>query len=159
MISRFCVRLTSKRWVLKIVQVIMIHLMPCRLYIPSCIHMLRWSLECSVKRTWTGSAFSTNESAWTVLVTGPQSRVWGGPKLVTFVHVDPANITMGCHNLCKFRLNVHYLQHPIIIFSGSIWTNTHYLTMLCCMLPFQIFKMGVTLLFASCWIKWNKQLL
>ena len=30
------------------------------------------SLEGSVKRTWTGSAFSTNESAWSVMVTGSQ---------------------------------------------------------------------------------------
>ena len=30
---------------------------------PSCIHILRWSLKRSVKRTWTSSAFPTNESA------------------------------------------------------------------------------------------------
>ena len=47
----------------------------------SCIHLLRWSLKRSVKWTWTGSIFSTNESAWSVLVTGSQSRVWSGPKL------------------------------------------------------------------------------
>ena len=29
---------------------------------PSCIQILRWSLKHSVKRTWTGYAFSTNES-------------------------------------------------------------------------------------------------
>ena len=44
---------------------------------PSCIHMLRWSL----KRTWTSSAFSTNESAWNAMVTCAQFRVWSGPKL------------------------------------------------------------------------------
>ena len=49
---------------------------------PSCIHILCWSLKRSVKRTWTGSAFSTNESAWDVLVTGSQSRVWSGPQLL-----------------------------------------------------------------------------
>ena len=60
----------------------LIHSMPCknprRLYIHlafTCI--LRWSLKRSVKRqTWTGSAFSTNESAWSVMVTGSRSRVW-----------------------------------------------------------------------------------
>ena len=31
-------------------------------------------------RTRTGSAFPTNESAWSGLVTGPQSRVWSGPE-------------------------------------------------------------------------------
>jgi hypothetical protein len=36
---------------------------------PSCIHILRWSLKRGVKQTWTGSAFSTKESAWSVLVT------------------------------------------------------------------------------------------
>ena len=34
----------------------------CRLSHPPRIHILRWSLKCtSVKRNWTGSAFSTNE--------------------------------------------------------------------------------------------------
>ena len=53
----------------------MIHLMPYRnphrfymhLAVP---YILRWSLKHSGKRTWTGSAFSTNESAWSVMVTG-----------------------------------------------------------------------------------------
>ena len=62
----------------------MIHLVPCknpcRLYIHLAFtYILRWSLERSVKRTWTGSAFSTNESAWSAMVTGSQSRVWSGP--------------------------------------------------------------------------------
>jgi hypothetical protein len=46
----------------------------------SCIHLLRWSLKCSVEQTWTGSAFSTNESASSAMVTGSRSRVWSGPK-------------------------------------------------------------------------------
>jgi hypothetical protein len=46
----------------------------------SCIHLLRWSLKRSVKRTWTSSAFSTNESALSDMVTGSQSRVWSGPN-------------------------------------------------------------------------------
>ena len=50
---------------------------------PSCIHILRWSLKRSVKRTWTGYAFPTNESAWSVVVT----RVWSGPKLRSITHV------------------------------------------------------------------------
>ena len=64
----------------------MIHLVPCRipcrLLHPSCIHVLCWSLKHSVKRTWTNSTFSTNESPWSVMVTGSQSRVWSGPKLL-----------------------------------------------------------------------------
>ena len=54
---------------------------------PSCIHILRWSLKRSVKWTWTGFAFSTNESAWIVLVTGSQSRVWSGPLIWVCVEV------------------------------------------------------------------------
>jgi hypothetical protein len=39
-------------------------------------YILRWSLKHSVKQTWTGSTFSTNESASRVMrVTGSQSRV------------------------------------------------------------------------------------
>ena len=38
------------------------NLYSCSLLYPSCIHLLRWSLKCSVKQTWAGSAFSTNES-------------------------------------------------------------------------------------------------
>jgi hypothetical protein len=34
-----------------------------------------WSLKRRVQRTWTGSAFSTNESTWNVMVMGSQSRV------------------------------------------------------------------------------------
>ena len=50
-----------------------------------CIHLaftyiLCWSLKRSVKRTWTGSAFSTNERAWSAMVMGPQSLVWSGPS-------------------------------------------------------------------------------
>jgi hypothetical protein len=60
--------------------------MPCRdpyrLYIRLAFtYLLRWSLKLSVKWSWTGSAFSTNMSAWSVLVTGSQSRVWSEPKL------------------------------------------------------------------------------
>ena len=42
----------------------MIHLIPCRLYNHFAFtYILRRSLELSVKRTWTGSTFSTDESA------------------------------------------------------------------------------------------------
>jgi hypothetical protein len=63
--------------------------MPCRnprrIYIHLAFtYILRWSLKRSVKWTWTGSAFSTNESAWSVMVVGSQSRVWSGPYEGTF---------------------------------------------------------------------------
>ena len=38
--------------------------------------LLRWSLKRSMKRPWGGASFSTNESAWSAMVTGPQSRGW-----------------------------------------------------------------------------------
>jgi hypothetical protein len=81
MVSRFCVRPTSKRWFLKSVQVTTKHV-PFDAMVesmwtlhPSYIHVLHWSLKHSVKQTWTGSAFSTNESARSAMVTGSQSRV------------------------------------------------------------------------------------
>ena len=48
---------------------------------PSCIHLLRWSLKHIVKWTCTSSAFPTNESTWSAMVMGPQSRVWSGPTV------------------------------------------------------------------------------
>ena len=50
---------------------------------PSCVHLLCWSLKHSVKWIWTGSAFSANESAWSVLVAGNQSHVWSGQLFQT----------------------------------------------------------------------------
>ena len=49
-------------------------------YIHLVIHILCWSLERSVKWSWCSSAFPTNESAWSEMVTCSQSRVWSGPK-------------------------------------------------------------------------------
>ena len=56
---------------------------PCRLYVHLAFTCsLRWSLKCSVNRTWTNSAFSINENAWSVMVTGSQSHVWSGIEQV-----------------------------------------------------------------------------
>jgi hypothetical protein len=81
----------------------MILLMPCRnprrLYTHLAFtYILRWSLKISVKRTWTGSTFSTNKSAWSVLVTGTQSRVWSGPwKEIKLERLDWLNCsTLEC---------------------------------------------------------------
>ena len=94
MVSQFCVRPTSKRWFLKIIQVTVKHDLFDAMYDfidlhPFCIHILRWSLKRSMKRTWTSSTFFTNESAWSVLVTGSQSRVCSDPSkssCTRFVH-------------------------------------------------------------------------
>ena len=65
--------------------------MPCRL----CIHLaFTYSVgpsSVALKRTWTGSAFSTNESAWTGMLTGSQSRVWSGPRVSEYY----ANLGVG----------------------------------------------------------------
>ena len=85
----FVLGLPLKSDFLKIIQVTMKHdpfdAMQESMYTlhPSCIHILRWSPMRSVRRTWTGSPFSTNESAWSAMVTGTQSCVWSGPKLAT----------------------------------------------------------------------------
>ena len=78
MVSRFCVKLTFKRWFLIIVQVTMKHNPFEATYESTYHHVLHWSLNCSVKRTWTGFAFSTNESAWSAMVTGSLSPVGSG---------------------------------------------------------------------------------
>ena len=41
---------------------------------------IHWSLTRSVKRSWTKSVFSSNESAWREMATGLQSRVRSGPQ-------------------------------------------------------------------------------
>jgi hypothetical protein len=51
------------------------------------ILILCWFLKRSVKRTWTGSTFSTNESASSAQVTVSQSRVWSGPNPSLWVGV------------------------------------------------------------------------
>ena len=78
MVSRFCVRPTSKTRTLKIIQTCDHETWSIRCHVGihvdftfvlhSQFHILRWSLKRSVKQTWTGSAFSTNESAWSVMV-------------------------------------------------------------------------------------------
>jgi hypothetical protein len=89
MVFRFCVRPTSKRQFLEnspsdhetssIRCHVRIHV-DFTSIILAFTYILWWSLKHSGKRTWTGSAFSTNESAWSVMVTGYQSRVWSGPN-------------------------------------------------------------------------------
>jgi hypothetical protein len=80
MVSQFFVRPTSKKQFLKRVTSdhetwsIWCHV---RIHV-SRIHLLCWPLKRSVNRTWTGSTFSTNESARSAIVTGPQFHVWSG---------------------------------------------------------------------------------
>ena len=58
---------------------------PCRLLHPSCIHIFRWSLQHSVKqRTLTGPPSSTNERAWSDMVSRALSLVGEvAPSLVS----------------------------------------------------------------------------
>ena len=106
MVFRFCARHVSKRWFLKITQVTMKHdpldAMEESMWTshPSCIHIvLCWSLERSVKRTWTGSVSSTNESAWSVMVMGSHSCVWSGPDNITSFR--PIAMLCGSDNIIR----------------------------------------------------------
>ena len=88
MVSQFCVRPTSKKWFWKESKCSwnMVRLMPCRNPCGLYNHLAFTLLVGPSSVVWSelgpGSAFSTNESAWSALVTGPQSRVWSGPKLI-----------------------------------------------------------------------------
>jgi hypothetical protein len=55
--------------------------------------MLRWFLKRSVKQTWTGSTFSTNES---IKCTGHKlsvSCVWSGPDYQFFLYPFNSKLT------------------------------------------------------------------
>ena len=73
---------------------------PCRLSHPSCIHILRRSLERSVKpQTWTtGSAFSTNESA-----NGHGLLVLCKKWLLGYAKTKWPWKVMPCRNPCRFN--------------------------------------------------------
>ena len=86
----FCVRPTSKKRVLKKnpndheTWSIRCHV-GIHVHFTSIVHSLTYSVTYSLKRSvkrrsWTGSTFSTNESAWSVMVTGSHTRVWSGPQ-------------------------------------------------------------------------------
>ena len=90
----------------------MIYLMPfknpCRCY----IHHLAFTYSAgpsanSVKWTWT---FSTNESAWSVPVTGSQSCVWRAPK--PMVSSPLLNKRATSHTRPSAR--DHYISSPLI---------------------------------------------
>ena len=106
-------------------------------------YLLHWSLQRSVKRAWTGSTFSTNESAWNVVVTGSPSRVWTGPKhrarqielatrLNTIFSVPPLktkryNGDLSLHHSRSVNLiwpvrccHISMVQY----FPGTMWTQT-----------------------------------
>ena len=104
--------------------------MQCRLYVHlafTCI--LRWSLKRSVKqRTWTGSPFSTNESVWSVMVRGSQSRVWSGPDTKLGDHGTPNSHNRWCSlfyhvrtSMNKSSLNNIRLSTPTHMTSHDTW--------------------------------------
>jgi hypothetical protein len=75
--------------------------------------LLRWSLECSVKWPWAGSAFSTNESAWSAVVTGPQARVWQWHYRSNHFH------TYYCFLLLLLGACAHQVGHPSFALCSS----------------------------------------
>ena len=108
MVSRFCARVASKRGFLYIVQVthetrsIWGHVGFHVDFKSTCTHTLRWSLKCSVNWTATGSTLSTNESAWSAMDTGPQSRVWSGPK---YMYVTKGHFMLGAGSWASQKFN------------------------------------------------------
>ena len=82
----------------------MIHLIPCRNPCKLYIHLAFTYSDGPPSVVWSeliGSAFSTNESAWIAMVTGPQSHVWSGPEKA--MRAISHNYFMG-HHCCKFVL-------------------------------------------------------
>ena len=86
MISQFRVSPTSKKWYLKTIQMTIKHDQFNFMYVYSrrlYIHIaftIYVGPSTSMKWTWTSSAFSTNDSAWSVMVMGSHTHVWNGPK-------------------------------------------------------------------------------
>jgi hypothetical protein len=76
------VRPTSKRWFLERVHMTMKHypFLPCknphRLYLHLAFTYSGGPSSVERSELWTSSAFSTNDNAWSLMVTGFQFRVW-----------------------------------------------------------------------------------
>ena len=126
---------------------------PCRLYFHLAFtYTLRWSLERSVKRTWTGSAFSTNESAWSVMVTGSQSRVRSGPNSpITLRSQCPFFLHKEITSALRYTLHFHFklfcpthnLPHPKLLYTFKCQAITDLLYRLWYLVPRTLFAKGV----------------
>ena len=75
-----------------------------------------------MKWTWTGSAFSTNESAWSAMVTGSQSRVWSGPEASDGTHwarVSNLHVKLRTYLLAIVASIIHLLDCPSAVGNAS----------------------------------------
>ena len=86
---------------------------PCRLSIHlafTCSY--RWSLKRSVKkRTWTtGSAFSTNESGWSVTVTGSQPRGLQSDLQLPYGRMPDVAVAIQMNFLVARQNNQNYIK-------------------------------------------------
>ena len=100
MISRVCVRPTSKSWFLNRVKIIMKHdpLMPCRNPCRLYIHIaFTDSISPSSVVCWTGSTFSTKANARIAMVTGTQSCVWSRPEGIVCTYILSCNLRHICN--------------------------------------------------------------
>jgi hypothetical protein len=87
----------------------------------------------SVKWTWN---FSTNESAWSVMVTGSQSHVWSGPKgrrgsvLVGYLqlHARKHRNLHGINNKFSFKCYMYITVHILLGFWNSREAISHTLS-------------------------------
>ena len=91
-------------------------------YFTSILHShTPWSLKRSVKWTWTGSAFSTNESAWSVVIPGSQSHVWSGPMYLNVSSsMDRISMKVKIKNVLNSKSTFVY---PLDIKMSSIYTR------------------------------------
>ena len=105
----------------------------CGLYIHLAFtYILCWSLKHSVKWSWTSSTFSANDSVWSAMVTGSQSRVSSGPKaldsnmvcrMLRYAYLLEVGLTQNfgklwaiihslrCKNLCRLVILDHFFGH------------------------------------------------
>ena len=135
MASQVSVRPTSKKWFLKKVQVAMpwnmIHSMPCRNPCPIYIHLaFTYSIGPStevwnVKWTWTRSASSTNESAWSGNGRGLSVSCVKWPWYL-FTHLCEYSLILYFNDLKKAVVKVRSLKNQG--FRHKSLTNTHMIT-------------------------------
>jgi hypothetical protein len=106
------------------------HRNPCRLYIHLAFtYSVGPSSVVCVKRTWTGTAFSTNESAWSVMDTGSQPCVWKNPKYHNWwSQIGKKKIWNNWgHYVCQIGMNL--APHSVLLVHKSEDPHSSYCTL------------------------------
>ena len=109
---------------------------------PPCPHVLHWSLKRSANRTWTSSAFSINESAWSGRITCLILVCEVALEVAKLSHQSPpichknsnSKLNSFWLSLCVvwyvegmgYRINLQYLHNIIQIHNNVLWDcNSH----------------------------------